>query len=400
MRIAVLTNVIPSPTVIGGAGRVAYLYHELLRVRGHEIRVWGPNATFGRLGRMNPLLRLAFHFCDLGTRRITVREILEWKPDVLLTHNLTGCGFGTPRRIKRNGIRWVHFLHDVQLIEPSGQIWWNRTSNVESRKNAWRITWSAFRHAAMGEPDAVVSPTKWLLEFHREYGWFRSIRAEVIPNPLSIFSPPHAPVSTELTAGASLSAEGGSSAPPAVEQEGQPTKEAGWWLNKRGESVLYVGRVDEEKGILVLLVAWKKIAMPNARLVVIGDGMLLDHLRAQNISGVEFRGVQSPDDVRRAMEESAVVIVPSRILENQPTVILEALAAGCNVVASDVGGIAETLDGAGTLVPPGDVDALVHVIRETMDASYRPPPTAHRLLSHHDPNACVARLEGVLRSDG
>ena len=399
MRIAVLTNVIPSPTVIGGAGRVAYLYHELLRVRGHEIRVWGPNATFGRLGRMNPLLRLAFHFCDLGTRRITVREILEWKPDVLLTHNLTGCGFGTPRRIKRNGIRWVHFLHDVQLIEPSGQICGieRRTSKVE--KTHGESHGQRFVTRRWGSRMRSCRRRNGCSNFIENTGGLgRSARKSFEP-PFYFFTP-HAPVSTELTAGASLSAEGGGAAPPAVEQEGQPTKEAGWWLNKRGESVLYVGRVDEEKGILVLLVAWKKIAMPNARLVVIGDGMLPDHLRAQNISGVEFRGVQSPDDVRRAMEESAVVIVPSRILENQPTVILEALAAGCNVVASDVGGIAETLDGAGTLVPPGDVDALVHVIRETMDASYRPPPTAHRILSHHDPNACVARLEGVLRSDG
>ncbi len=400
MRIAVLTNTIASSGIAmskrsasngiamskrsasnGGAGRIASIYNALLEERGHVVRVWGPNATFEQLKKMNPISRLAFHLIDLGCNNVTAREITEWKPDVLLTHNLTGCGFGTPKTLTRAGIRWVHVLHDVQLIEPSGQIRVdNRQQRTDDRKQTvicyllsvffyfWRRSWSLLRHAAMGDPDVVVSPTKWLLEFHRGYGWFRSIKTAVIPNPMAA---------------------------------------GGWQLAARNRSnpqmpyascqLLFVGRVDADKGILVLLEAWKKITMPNAHLVVIGDGTLLDHLRAQHIPRVEFRGVQSSEDVRRAMKESAVVVVPSLILENQPTVILEALASGCNVIASDIGGVAETLDGAGILVPSGDSDALADGIRKIIDNRYRLRSTVYGLLSHHDPNACVSRLLDVLR---
>ncbi len=375
MRIAVLTNSIPSPKVTGGAGRIAYLYNELLRARGHIVRVWGPNSTFEQLRSMHPLSRLVFHLMDLGSNDVTTHEITAWKPDLLLTHNFTGCGFGTPTAVKAKGIRWMHFLHDVQLIEPSGQI---RVSEqcVEGRGqllrtahrvlltlfNAlWRRGWSFLRRQAMVDPDAVASPTRWLLKFHQNYGWFCCIKTAIIPNPIR----PHP----------------------------QPLSFA-----RRGETVLYVGRVDEDKGMLVLLKAWKKMTRPDVRLVVIGDGTLLEHLRMQHIPRVEFRGVQSPEGVCRAMEESAVVVVPSLVLENQPTVILEALAAGCNVVASDVGGVAETLDGAGMLVPPGDVEALAQAMTEVVSSGQRTVDSKKReaMLFHHDPQHCVEALERLI----
>jgi glycosyltransferase involved in cell wall biosynthesis len=58
--------------------------------------------------------------------------------------------------------------------------------------------------------------------------------------------------------------------------------------------------------------------------------------------------------------------VPSRVQENQPTVILEALAAGSRVIASNVGGVGETLGQAGWLIPPGSPDALVSGVRSAL----------------------------------
>ena len=364
MKIAVITNTVATT---GGAGTIAKTYNELLEARGHEVRVWGPRGEFQFLGKMNPVSRLAFHLRDLGSRDVTVRDILAWKPDALLTHNLTGCGFAAPRKIKQKGIQWVHVLHDVQLIEPSGQIVFGELFGF--LRALWRWKWSLMRHLAMGEPDAAVSPTKWLLEFHQKFGWFKKTKSQIIPNPVA----------------------------PTRELPPPP-------LAKRGSEVLFVGRVDRDKGILVLLDAWKKIQSDALRptpyaLHIIGDGTLLESLKSQNIPGVEFRGPQSPDDVRHAMEESAVVVVPSLVLENQPTVILEALAAGCAVVASDVGGVRETLDGAGTVVPPGDVEALAKAVAVATRSELPLPPLAKRGIKHHDPDVCVDRLIGVLRSN-
>lgn len=355
MRIAILTNAYP-PRVSGGAARIAFLYNELLRERAHEIRIWSARPAFDRLSSMRPAKRLAFHLADLGQNDETVREIIGWKPDVLLSHNLTGCAFGTPKAIRATGIRWVHLLHDVQLIDPSGQIIAGET--WPHARRMWRQIWSLLRRIAMGEPDAAISPTEWLLKFHQGYGWFRSIPTEIIPNPVL----PHPTSSSTVRDG-----------------------------------VLFVGRVDADKGILVLLQAWKR--MRDARLTVIGDGSLLTELRARQIDGFDFRGPLPSDAVLRIMAERRVVVLPSLVMENQPTVILEALASGCRVVATDVGGVRETLQGAGRIVPPGNADALADAVRDALKETSDEIPHRAEILSRHDPFRCVQRLEAVLRSN-
>jgi hypothetical protein len=60
-----------------------------------------------------------FHFASKNK----IRQILQTeKPDLVHTHNLMGLGFLIPRLIKKMGLRYIHTVHDVQLVEPSGII--------------------------------------------------------------------------------------------------------------------------------------------------------------------------------------------------------------------------------------------------------------------------------------
>lgn len=356
MRIAILSN---APlNALGGAGQIAGAYAELLRTRGHEIKTWGPSSAFNDLGAMDALTRLWFHLNDLRPQDDVAREIRSWAPDVLLTHNLTGCGFGTPKAV---GARWVHVLHDVQLIEPSGQI--IEGESFRSVRNMWRSLWSALRHSAMQEPGAVASPTQWLLDLHKKYGWFKTCTAEVIPNPIM---------------GGSSSALGGSPA------------DAG--------RVIYVGRLDPDKGIDLLMEAWKKISDPSVHLTVVGEGSWREW---PSDPAIDVRGPLPNADVRKLFAESAVAVMPSRVWENQPTVILEALAAGCAVVATDVGGVRETLGDAGWIVRPNSADALAAGIKAALNTPLSATRESARreILSRHDPEAVVGRLEGILKSN-
>jgi len=377
MRIAIISNA--AFNAPGGAGQIAGIYAELLKSRGHEIRAWGPHTEFLRLGSMSGLARLRFHLNDLQPDDETVKEILDWKPDVLLTHNLTGCGFGTPKRIKDAGIRWVHFLHDVQLIEPSGQI--IEGESMRPLRDIWRMYWSSRRHVSMGEPDAVISPTKWLLEFHQRYDWFKTCKAEVISNPLisgschgSRFSTGSAVADREKTFAVSPADAG---------------------------RIIYVGRLDQDKGIDLLLEAWKKLDIPSKHLVIVGDGSWRERIKAMDDPTIELRGILPNADVRKLFTESSVAVVPSRVWENQPTVILEALCAGCRVVAADVGGVRETLGNAGWIVKPDSVDALVEGMRvayTSNDDATRQDAT-QKIVAAHDPDVAADRLEGLLRSN-
>ncbi len=376
MRIAILNNMpFDAP---GGSGRIAGVYADLLRSHGHEIQWWGARSDFYNLGTMDSIARLLFHLVDLRPDENMIRDIRAWHPDVLLTHNLTGCGFSTPKALHNIGLRWVHVLHDVQLIEPSGRIIESDSSSGVHRP--WRWFWSNARQAAMSEPDAVISPTKWLLDFHKKYGWFKKCHTEVIPNPVSprIFSKNIKQIYGEQAGAAQ-------------------TASVGHPISRNDMQVIYVGRLDRDKGIDLLIDAWKMIDLPSKHLVIVGDGSRLTKIRDMKDSTIDVRGTLSNDQVYTLFAESIIAVVPSRVWENQPTVILEALSAGCRVVAADVGGIRETLGDAGVLVRPCSVRALVEGIQKAL-AHAADPTSVVQILSRHDPESCVARMEGLLKS--
>ena len=411
MRIAILTNAYP-PRVSGGAARIASLYSELLVAQGHEVRVWKAVEIFDRLERTHPFRRLFFHLRDLGSRTETVEEMLAWKPDVLFTHTLTGCGYATPKRVQSTGTRWVHMLHDVQLIEPSGQILFGE--GLSFLRIPWRWFWSSARKMAMGNPDAVMSPTEWLLDFHRKWGWFTGVEKRVIPNPIAqgATTLPALPPSLGGRVLPGSLDQGACHAPlrdpryfdttqnPLLAKEGAGgggTRGEGPW--SRGRSVVFVGRLDPDKGVNILLEAWSRLADPSARLFFIGRGSLVDLVKSLSAQGIEYLGEQPSSVVEATMRASRVVVVPSLVMENQPTVILEGLSARCRVVASDVGGSRETLGGAGTIVPPGNVDALASALRVALDDRESHEQEIEVVLAQHDPLTCAQRLLEVLKSN-
>jgi glycosyltransferase involved in cell wall biosynthesis len=118
--------------------------------------------------------------------------------------------------------------------------------------------------------------------------------------------------------------------------------------------VAFVGRLSPEKAPEVLLRAVRGTGLT---LLVAGEGPLRDVLEAEADAGqVRFLGFLP--DVASVLAAADVLALPSRT-EGLPMAALEAMAAGLPVVASAVGSLPEVLaDGAGVLVPPGDVSAL------------------------------------------
>lgn len=111
------------------------------------------------------------------------------------------------------------------------------------------------------------------------------------------------------------------------------------------QTVLYVGRLSNEKGILRLLDAWKDAAVPDLELVVAGDGPIQREVEGHQSSRVRLTGRLTPDRVRELMLTSRALVFPSLWYEGQPMVILEALAAGLPLLASNHGGTTATLQG-------------------------------------------------------
>lgn len=145
-------------------------------------------------------------------------------------------------------------------------------------------------------------------------------------------------------------------------------------------TVLYVGRLQRTsrcKGVPVLLDAFAKVAaeVPDARLVVVGDGDDVPALQAQAsalaLDGrVEWRGAVHGEALVAAYQQSSVVALPSLTdAESFGMTLIEAMACGRPVVGSRVGGIPSVVrDGVdGVLVPPGDAGALAAALVDVLD---------------------------------
>jgi len=132
----------------------------------------------------------------------------------------------------------------------------------------------------------------------------------------------------------------------------------------REPAVLFLGRHEQRKGLEVLLRAFRQLASDDpataAVLWVAGEGPETASLRARYpASGsIEWLGVVSDDDAADLMCRASVVCAPSLGGESFGMVVLEAMAAGAGVVASDIPGYREAAAGHASLVPPGDVGAL------------------------------------------
>jgi glycosyltransferase involved in cell wall biosynthesis len=140
-----------------------------------------------------------------------------------------------------------------------------------------------------------------------------------------------------------------------------------------------VGRLERRKGVEVLMEALPAVlgAVPETRVRLIGrdhrsgpggawmSGHLRELLREAGVpeQAVEFGGPVERTVLPETYRAAGICVVPS-LYENFPYTCLEAMAAGCAVVASAVGGIPEIITDQveGLLVPPGDPGSLASAI--------------------------------------
>lgn len=118
--------------------------------------------------------------------------------------------------------------------------------------------------------------------------------------------------------------------------------------------VVFLGRDEPRKGLDVLLAAWPRIrqAQPRAELLVMGAS------RHTGPDGVTFLGSVTEEAKKRHLASARFFVAPNLGGESFGIVLIEAMAAGCAVVASDLDAFAAVVGDAGRLVPVGDSEAL------------------------------------------
>jgi glycosyltransferase involved in cell wall biosynthesis len=163
-----------------------------------------------------------------------------------------------------------------------------------------------------------------------------------------------------------------------------------------------------EKGLLTLIDAFARVrdAAPGLKLLIVGDGPMLPALEERvREHGLGPQCVFQPGvaDVRQWLREIGIFVLPS-LSEALSNSLLEAMASGCTVVASRVGGNPELVqDGkTGLLFTPGDAEDLARQLRSLIASESLRKQLSDRSLSfvreNFNKDTSVQRIQDLYRS--
>lgn len=286
------------------------------------------------------LARLVWHFFNLFNVQsaLHIFEILrKEKPNVVITHNLMGIGFLVPIVLRYLDIPHVHVLHDVQLAVPSGLIIKGQekdfiVNGFLARGYAW-ICKNLF-----GSPQAIVSPSQWLLNFYERRGFFKKSEKLVLKNPV----------------------EG------SYNVDVSPT-----WREQK--EFLFLGQIETHKGIEWLLDFWEQHKVSH-KLWIVGDGSLFERLKESNstFDNIRFLGRLEQPALNNICVQSDFMILPSLCYENSPTVVGLAYRFGVPVLGANIGGIPELIKHGktGFLFEPGDGQSFKENLDKILQRNY------------------------------
>lgn len=135
----------------------------------------------------------------------------------------------------------------------------------------------------------------------------------------------------------------------------------------RGNKIIYLGRLLPQKGVTDLIQAVRRL--PSAELLIVGDGSERVRLEAiANDIRVTFTGQVPPSTVMEYLQQARVLALPAYKGDGLPNVILEAMAHGVPVVATNTAGIPDVVrhGETGYLFRPGDVQQLATYINRLL----------------------------------
>ena len=237
-----------------------------------------------------------------------VGRILDLEnPDVVHTHNIIGFSVAVWYAVKRRGIRLVHTLHDYYLLCPRTTLY-RHGKSCENRCLGCRLL-TANRKAASRCPDEIVSVSQFTLDRHRRAGFFDNVASRVSYNIQS--------TSDEILQ-------------PAVTDTQSDVLRFG-----------FIGRLEPEKGIEIVLQATRHLVRPGWRLKIAGKGTeaYISHLRLKYTDErIDWLGFAPASEFYSQVD---VVVIPSQWDEPMGYVCVESLHEGKPLICAKVGGLPE-----------------------------------------------------------
>jgi glycosyltransferase involved in cell wall biosynthesis len=347
MKIALIAGYYP-PDIKGGGEISTQILAEILTGAGADVhvltcgtassstyedgiaveRIRSPNLYWDFDARPSPLAKIGWHLAENVNPRAekNVADFLEkTAADILVTSTIENFGAAAWKAAHRANVPSAHILRSYYPFCFRGNAV-RHGSNCTGQCASCNLL-SFGRRPASNTVDGVVGISEYILQRHRQHGFFTASSAAVIPEPIArrFFRD--------------------------RDDLGRPTRFG------------YLGVLSADKGLESLADAWRRSAPPGCSLSIAGRGKpaYVDALRTRFPADVEFRGWVDGSTYLSTID---YLVVPSIWNEPFGRIVIEAFAAGVPVLGSRIGGIAETVvDGRnGYTFTPNDTEDLANFL--------------------------------------
>lgn len=133
---------------------------------------------------------------------------------------------------------------------------------------------------------------------------------------------------------------------------------------------LFFGRLSKEKGIITLVKAVEQ-SCQQIRLRIAGDGPqreeIQTYIKTHHLENrIKMLGFQTGESLKEIIDKAKAIVVPSEWYENAPYSVMEAMASGKPIIASEIGGLPELVENGvtGYVFPAGDICALIQCVEK------------------------------------
>lgn len=319
---------------------------QLLRRHGHDVlQFTRHNDDIRQMGRWQAARKTLW---NTDTYRELQTLFRRERPDVAhFTNTFPLISPAAYHAAQEQGVAVVQSLRNYRLLCPGAQLM--RDGKTCEKCLGKRFAWPAVRHRCYrGSRAGSLVVASMLAYHHRRKTWTEAVDQYYA---LTDFA------RAKFIEGG-LPAEKISVKPNFID----PPPEAG---RGSARSAVFVGRLSPEKGIDVLLSAWRELHLP-LKLQVVGDGPLAPAVQAaaERDARIQWLGRRTPDEVLSIVGEALCLVMPSVWYEGFPRTILESLAKGTPVIASRLGSMEEIVEHGvtGLHFSPGDARNLAAAV--------------------------------------
>lgn len=341
MKILIVHNRYLQP---GGEDVVVEAEAALLARNGHDVhRMETSNEELQHVSSGHAAMKTVW---NSSARASVAKRAVETGADIVHFHNTFPLLSPSTYYAAAQTSAVVQTLHNYRLVCPAATLLRNGKNCQACVGN---VPWRGVVHKCYRESRAATLATAAMSSTHRLLGtWARKVDAYIA---LTSFA-------------RDIFVRGGLPAGKVHVKPNFVDPDPGF-AQRVGAGFVYVGRLEEGKGIRVLMNAWRLLQTP-LPLRIIGSGPLETQVRefAREFRNVELLGHVERGRVIEELKRARALIAPMLWLENFPLSICEAMATGCAVIAADNSNVSAILNqgAAGVLFRSGDWAALAHAV--------------------------------------